>query len=422
MTASDAQQSRYTAVAIALHWLIAVAIVGMIALGWYMTDLPTDTPAERGAQFTVFQLHKSIGVTILVLSIARVAWRLMNPPPPEPPMPGWQAGLAKVVHVGLYVLIIVMPLSGWIMVSASPTGIDTILYKTVHWPHLPGLSTLPLDARKQLQGPLEFVHSKLAWVIIVLLGLHVAGALKHQFIDKDHLLARMAPGLFGRTAGPPHKGKGGLITAAAALLFFGVVAGAGLMGGASPSSAAPPEGDVANASPAPAWTVDPAQSSIVFKGVYMGRPFQGKFADWTSAIRFDPDKPEAARIRVVVKTGSAVTGEPYFDDSLKQGDWFDSSKSPDAVFEVNEGVFKDGPTQYEATGVLTVKGVRYPLRLPFTLEIDGKTAKMHGETSLQRLAMGIGKGTPAEKPESDAKAEWVQDDVALVVDVVASRQ
>jgi cytochrome b561 len=420
MTASDAQQSRYSAVAIALHWLIALAIIGMIALGWYMTDLPTATVAERGRQFALFQLHKSIGITILTLSVARVVWRLMNPPPAEPPMPRWQAGLARVVHVCLYILIIVMPLSGWIMVSASPTGVDTILYKTVHWPHLPGLSTLPLETRRQLQGPLEFVHSKLAWVIIALLVLHVAGALKHQFVDKDHLLARMAPGLFGRTSGPPQRTRGGLITLAAAVLFFGVVAGAGLIGGANPSSTATPGSDTAKTSPAPAWTVDPAQSSIVFKGVYMGRPFQGKFTSWTAAIQFDPDKPEDARIHVAVKTASAATGEPYFDESLKQGDWFDIAKSPDAVFEVNEGVFKDGPTQYEATGVLTLKGVRYPLRLPFTLEIDGKTARMHGEASLQRLALGIGKGTPAEKPAG--KAEWVGDDVALVVDVVASRQ
>lgn len=419
MTASDARQHRYTAVAIALHWLIAAAIVGMIALGWYMTDLPTATPAERGQQFTLFQLHKSIGVTILLLSVARVAWRLMNPPPVEPAMPHWQAIASKVVHVGFYVLIIVMPLSGWIMVSASPTGVDTVLYKTVHWPHLAGLSTLPLETKQQLQGPLEFVHSKLAWVIVMLLGLHVAGALKHQFADKDHLLARVAPGLFGRTAGPPRAGKGALVAFGAAVVLFGAVAGIGLIDSGR-AAGSPPPVDAARASPAPAWTVDPAQSSIAFKGAYMGRPFEGKFANWTATIQFDPDKPETARIRVVVKTASAATGEPYFDDSLKEGDWFDVSRTPDAVFEVNEGVLKDGPTQYEATGVLTLKGVRYPLRLPFTLAIDGKTAKMHGETTLKRLAMGIGKGTAAEKPAGDA--EWVRDDVALVVDVVATRQ
>ncbi len=418
MTASELRQHRYTSVAIALHWLIAAAIVGMIALGWYMTGLPITTPAERGQQFTLFQLHKSIGVTILVLSVARAAWRLMNPPPAEPAMPALQAGLARFVHISLYVLIIVMPLSGWIMVSASPTGVDTILYKTVHWPHLAGLSTLSLETKKQLQEPMGFVHSKLAWVIIVLLGLHVAGALKHQFVDKDHLLARMWPGLFGQTAGPPRKGKGALAAFGAAIVLFGSVAGIGLIDSAK-ASRPPPPADAARASPAPVWTTDPAQSAIVFKGAYMGRPFEGKFTAWTSTIQFDPDQLETARIRVAVKTASASTGEPYFDDSLKEGDWFDISKSPEAVFEVNQGVAKTA-AGYEAAGVLTLKGVAYPLRLPFTLEINGKTAKMHGESSLKRLAMGVGKGTAATKPAGDA--EWVQDDVALVVDVVATRQ
>ena len=417
MTASNVQHQRYTTIAIALHWLIAAAIIGMIALGWIMTGLPTATPAERGQQFTLFQLHKSIGVTILLLSVARVVWRLMNPPPPEPQMPALQAGLAKLVHISLYVLIIVMPLSGWIMVSASPTGVDTILYKTVHWPHLPGLSTLSLETKKQLQDPLEFLHSKLAWVIIVLLGLHVAGALKHQFVDKDQLLARMWPGVFGRTLGPPHKGKGAVVAFGAAIILFGIVAGAGMLD-SNQAAGSPPPVDAAKASPAPAWTVDPAQSAIVFKGAYMGRPFQGKFANWTSTIQFDPDQLATARIRVVVKTASAATGEPYFDDSLKEGDWFDISKSPDAVFEVADGVTKTA-NGYEAAGVLTLKGVAYPLRLPFTLEINGKSAKMHSEASLKRLAMGIGKGTAAEKPVGDA--EWVQDDVALVVDVLATR-
>ncbi len=191
----------------------------------------------------------------------------------------------------------------------------------------------------------------------------------------------------------------------------------------SAARAAGPDGPQTadQASPAPVWKVDPAQSSIVFKAAYMGRAFSGKFDDWTATIQFDPDKPEDARIRVVVKTASANTGEPYFDDNLKEGDWFDIRKNPEAVFEVNEGVLKDGPTQYEATGVLTLKGQRYPLRLPFTLQIDGKTAKMHAETSLQRIALGIGAGTPATEPDDKTK-EWVKDDVALVVDVVATRQ
>ena len=173
------------------------------------------------------------------------------------------------------------------------------------------------------------------------------------------------------------------------------------------------------ASPAPFWTVDPAQSSIVFRSAYMGRPFEGRFEKWDATIQFDPAKPEDARIRVTIPMGSVDAGDPYFTENVTQGDWFDVQKHPEAVFEVNEGVFKDSETEYEATGILTIKGERVPLRLPFTLNIEGQTATMHGEVTLKRLELGIGRDTLAEAKGDE---EWVRDDVQVVVDVVATRQ
>ncbi len=406
-------QQRYTAVAIALHWLIAAGIIGMIALGWIMDDVP-DSQA-----YSLIQLHKSFGITILLLSIARVVWRLMNPPPPEPPMPGWQRGLALFVHVGLYILIIAMPLTGWIMASASSDA-------PTRWfglfdARIPGLPGLPSETRKGLEEGFEFAHSNLQWVIIAMLVLHVAGALKHQFIDRDGLLARMAPGLFGRTSGPPDNGHGLIWAIGAPLLVAAIVLGATVSPSATTPATTTADGQppVDRSSPAPFWKVDPAQSSIVFKSAYMGRPFEGRFEKWDATIQFDPANPQDARIRVVIPTISAKTGEPYFDDSISQGDWFDSARHPEAVFEVNEGVFKDSETEFEATGVLTVKGIRYPVRLPFTLEINGDNARMHGETALKRLDIDIGADTLAE-PKGDE--EWVQNDVRVVVDVIATRQ
>jgi cytochrome b561 len=413
--AAVTQQQRYTVVAIALHWLIAAGIIGMIALGWIMDDVP-DQQA-----YGLIQIHKSFGITILLLSVARVVWRLMNPPPPEPPMPGWQRGLALFVHVGLYVLIIAMPLTGWIMASASsdaPTRWFGLF--DARMPVIPGL---PSETRKGLEDGFEFAHSNLQWVIIAMLVLHVAGALKHQFVDKDHLLARMAPGLFGRTAGPPDNGHGLIWAVGAPLLVAAIVLGATVAPAAAPPATTVATADgpapVDRSSPAPFWTVDLAQSSIVFKSAYMGRPFEGRFEKWDATIQFDPANPRDARIRVVIPTISAKTGEPYFDDSISQGDWFNSAKFPEAVFEVNEGVFKDSETEFEATGVLTVKDIRYPVRLPFTLEINGANAKMHGETTLQRLDIDIGKDTLAEAKGDE---EWVQNDVRVVVDVVATRK
>lgn len=416
--AAGSSRSRYTAVAIFLHWTIALAIIGMIALGWIMGDMDKNDPLRT----PLYELHKSIGLTILLLSVARIIWRLMNPPPPEPPMPKLQATVASLVHLAFYVLIIAMPLSGWLVSSIARQGGTE--FWGLPWTDVPGTGALSSEARTSLNPVIHNVHSKMAWVIIVMLGLHVAGALKHQIIDRDGLIARMAPGLFGRTDGPVAKGRGALYAFGAAAVLAVATLGAATFLRSSPAAPQVASGgeapvDAPAKSAAPFWTVDATKSAIAFKGVYMGRPFEGRFKEWTPTIQFDPAKPEDARIRVVVKTSSVSTGEPYFDESVVDVDWFNIGAFPDAVFEVNEGVFKDSETDYLATGVLTMKGVKYPLRLPFTLNIAGETATMHAETSLSRTGLTIGRATATA---GSGDTEWVGDEVKLVVDVVAQLQ
>ncbi|MBI1339194.1 cytochrome B [bacterium] len=408
---------RYTAVAIALHWAIAFSIFGLIGVGWNMGDLPPGDPLR----VTLYQMHKSFGIMVLVLSVGRIVWRLMNPPPPEPPMPSWQKRAASAVHIAFYALIIIMPLTGWVLVSAAPQGTPTVLFGVAPWPHLPGLPDLPLETRRDLHGPLEFVHSKLAWVVIVLLGLHVAAALKHQFVDRDGLLSRMAPGVFGRTNGPVEKGRGALIAFAAAAAVLGLGVGAALLTSAPGAAAneAPAPQQAVQTSASPAWKVDPAASRIAFSGIYSGRPFSGVFKDWTADILFDPEAPEDARVRVTVATATADAGDSYFNDSLKDGDWFDVAKHASAVFEVNEGVEKTGANSYEATGVLTIKGEPFPLRLPFTLDITGDKGLMRAEIIMKRLSLGVGKGVTGAPSTSE---EWVSDDITVTIEVSATRQ
>src|SRR5690606_18071750 len=123
----DAVSSRYTGVAIALHWAMAALLLFMIWLGWNMDDNEAR-----------FQLHKSIGITILFLALARLAWRFANPPPPLPEeMPKIEKTASHVVHVAFYVLMIGIPLGGWLMVSISPVQLSTVLYGVISWPHLP---------------------------------------------------------------------------------------------------------------------------------------------------------------------------------------------------------------------------------------------------------------------------------------------
>lgn len=188
--------ARYGAVAIALHWAIAIAIIGLLVLGTVMVRV---TPGSS-LQFELYQLHKSLGITVLLLSAVRLIWRLTHPAPPLPAnLRPWEAALARSTHVGFYILMLVLPLSGWMMVSASVWNFPTVIFGLFTLPHLPMLGTLP--DKKPVEDALKEIHEWLAIGTLALLLLHVAGALKHHFILKDDTLERMLPGRGGGGAG-----------------------------------------------------------------------------------------------------------------------------------------------------------------------------------------------------------------------------
>ena len=182
--------SRYTAVARALHWLMAVGLTAMVVLGLIMVH----GGVARMTQFKLYQLHKSIGITILILAVLRLLWRLTHRPPALPAeMPPLEKGAAHGAHVILYILMIGMPLVGWIMVSVSPFNLPTVLFGLVPWPHLPGLSSLA--NKPYWEGVAKTVHAYGAYVLIALVLVHVAAALRHHIVLRDDILARMLPGL-----------------------------------------------------------------------------------------------------------------------------------------------------------------------------------------------------------------------------------
>ena len=193
-------RSRYSAIAILLHWLIALGILVMIPLGWWMGDNLKD-PTKAALVFKAFQLHKSIGLTILVLSVIRLIWRLTHRLPELPPeMPGWEKAAARISHVLLYVIILVMPLTGWIYVSAGwnaqmniPFPVPTFWFGLFQWPHIPGIAEASNATRASVAGTSMAVHSLLAWGAIGLIALHTAAAFKHHIFDRDDVLARMVP-------------------------------------------------------------------------------------------------------------------------------------------------------------------------------------------------------------------------------------
>jgi cytochrome b561 len=170
--------TRYTPVAIVLHWLMALAIIGAFGVGLYMADLPFSM-----TRLKLYNWHKWAGVTILALAALRLLWRLTHRPPADLPMPAWQARAAHATHNLLYVTFFAVPLLGWAYSSAA--GFPIVWFGVLPLPDF-----VPKD--KALADTLKELHKFAAFGLALLVLAHIAGALKHRFIDRDGLLARMS--------------------------------------------------------------------------------------------------------------------------------------------------------------------------------------------------------------------------------------
>jgi cytochrome b561 len=181
---------RYSGIAILLHWLIAVLLIGQVLLGWTLESYSSENPTHR----LLIGYHKPLGLTILVLSLIRLAWRLTHRPPPYPAqIRGAGLTLAKTVHVLFYVMLLALPLSGWIMVSAN-AKYPISYFGLFNWPYFPGVHGLSVASQKHLHDMIEVWHkSILVWTTLVLIALHLAGVARHQ-LHKYPLIKRMLPG------------------------------------------------------------------------------------------------------------------------------------------------------------------------------------------------------------------------------------
>jgi cytochrome b561 len=192
---------RFTAVAIVLHWTIGLGILAMLAMGLAMTHAPL--PASQ--KFALYQLHKSVGITILLAAALRLLWRLTHRPPALPRgMPRWEKAAAGGTHLLLYALMIGMPLVGWLLVSASPLSLPTVLYGRVVWPHVPITAWFGWS-KPRASVALSSLHAAGGYALIVLVLVHAGAALRHHLVLRDGVLRRMIPGLpwLGRPAPEP---------------------------------------------------------------------------------------------------------------------------------------------------------------------------------------------------------------------------
>jgi cytochrome b561/polyisoprenoid-binding protein YceI len=394
MPSPGARPPAYHGAVIALHWAIAALIAFQLCLGWSMT-------AGSDSDYSAYQVHKSIGIIVLLLALARLSLAVLIPRP-APVGTGMTVKLAIAVHIALYIFMIGAPLSGWALVSTSAIWVPTLLFGLVPWPHLP----LP----RAMSAAAIWSHAAIGWAGAGLIALHVAGALRHQFLLRDDLLARMAP--LRRPAIAAALASVSLVAAWAGNKLPGdappptTVAAAEPVKAATPANAAPdpqPATAAAISTQAPAEPVTPAPvgappewdvlpgGSIGFTVGMEGGSVGGRFERWSASIRMDPDRPENARLRADIAISSLVMDDGSLRDMALGADYLAGASHPDARFEATD-VTRIGGNRYIARGHLQMRGIRHPQTLTFTLQGEGRERTVTGTADIRRADFGVGAG------------------------------
>jgi len=374
-------RTRYGAVAKFLHWLTVLLVLSMIPLGIYANGLPFETGAELARKGWFFSLHKTVGIITLLVVLVRIGWALSQP------KPGLlktdkrvEVVLAQTVHWLLYASLVLVPVTGWIS-HAAAEGFAPI------WG--PIGQTLPLVPKSpELAHTAAALHIIFERVLAVSILLHVAGALKHHFIDRDDTLRRMLPVAIADPALPPqYKSR---LPFAATLATYGaaLAIGAGLGLFAQPAGTLPAPILQATQSE---WKVEEGHLSIVI--TQFGNQVEGAFGEWTAAIRFDPDFQRAQNGEVDVTVAIASLSLGSVTAQALGFDFFDAETYPTANFRARILPIIDG---YQAEGVLRLKGVEQPVSFPFDMQLIDDQATMSGYVVLNRLNFGIGKNMPDE--------------------------
>ena len=351
---------RYGDIAVIFHWVIALLIIGLLVIGKYMTSLEENDPVR----FVLTQWHKSFGITVLILSVLRLLWRFTHKPPPElASIAHWQRRAASLAHGLLYVLMFILPITGWIMVSASPLDLDTVLFNVIPWPHLPGLHTL--ENRGDIAHSFQEYHEIAGIILIVILLAHSGAALKHHLFDKDETLVRMLPEPGSRT----FKRKIVFLTLALAASITGLY----LYSSSGNQAALLAAGD----------------SEVSFIAEVTGEPMPGIFTETSVEALINEADPSVSTIQARVQTASLSSENPQVAGSLPETEWFDVQNYPEAVFESSRVAAADDGS-LTVTGNLTIKESTREVSFPmnFTDE-DGKRIA-RGEFTIDRRDFSIG--------------------------------
>lgn len=370
--------STYGSVTKWFHWITAALIFVIIPLGLIANRLPYDTDAELTLKANVFTIHKTLGVLVFFVALARIVWAASQPKPgPLHPNRKAETFLAELVHWLLYGSLVLAPISGWIE-HAATTG-----FAPIWWPFGQSLPFVPKDP--ELAETFANLHWIWTKVMAISILLHVAGALKHQFVDKDITLARM---WFGDRIMPevrPH-----LPPLAAPFLTVAIFAFTGVAYNSANAPVHADETSTVESTEATiptdgtsGWTIESGTLGLAVQ--QMGSDVSGEFGEWTADITFDPSS-QSGEVKVEISISSVTLGS--ITDQALGATYFDAANFPKATF-IGPITHIDGDS-YQTEGMLTLKGASAPVTLDYTMtNVDGLWT-MTGQSQLDRRDYGIG--------------------------------
>ena len=394
----------YSGIARGLHWLVA----GLIVAQYIIAELAELAESSDSVvqQLGLLANHKSIGMTILGLAVLRLIWRLFNKPPALPAsMSAWQRRASSFAHVALYGFLFVLPLSGWLMSSATSYSVSW--FNLFVFPDL-------IAANEANAETLEQIHYWSGEALFVLALIHIVAALKHHYLDKDVVLKRMAS-------------RGGwllmLTTLVLAIGLFGRVSVSQKASQNSTSISSAAGKDVSanqNAvtnqslrqSNLPIWNIDYQDSYIEFSGDQAGAPFKGRWQTWQAQMQFDTQQLAAGRFAVTIEPASVFTDDKERDGYIRDPDFFDVENHRLASFNVDK-FSQTESNSFIAHGLLTMKNISHPLDLVFTVKKEQSTTVLEGQAAIDRLQWNIGMGDWTD-------TSWVGQEILVKVRVVAN--
>ena len=398
------QEKRYGLIASNLHWITAIAIIVLFALGWTMEPLELSP-----SKLKYYAWHKWLGLFVLVITLFRLPWRTKNAPPVSTAsLPHIMTNFAKFGHAAIYFALIALPLSGWL--RSSTAGIEIVIFEKFHVPSL-------MEKNEEISAIFEIIHWGLGWLLLALIVGHILAIPLHHIRWGDRILPRLR-GTHIYLA---------LIAISLALATGFYVKNQPMMAETSGEVKQTIEKRQSKEKPADVefrkseWQLDHLNSKLKFTAFQKNAGTEGEFKSFSLNLQFDPNLPAEASVNVAIDMKSMTMFNDLADDALHSSIWFGTEQFPTASFRAKGfSKNKNGDNLYEVNGRLTIRDVTKDIKLPIKITItkdklDKQIQRLNatGEVDINRLDFGLGTG------------EWesidiLQNKVTIAINISAS--